>query len=47
MAFLKKGEVKVAKALGKVANLEEKLKNLTIDESFEAGMAHTRWATHG
>ncbi len=47
MAFLKKWEVKVVKALGKVANLEEKLRNITIDNSFEAGMAHTRWATHG
>ncbi len=45
VAILDAGKVRVVKALGKVANLEEKLTSLVAESSI--GIAHTRWATHG
>ena len=36
----------VVKAVGKLINLEEKLKNITFSNP-SVGIAHTRWATHG
>ncbi len=38
-------DVEVFKAVGKVVNLEEKIKE--NKDSFKLGIAHTRWATHG
>ena len=40
------GSIEVAKAVGRVGNLEEKLKDLPGFEG-TLGLAHTRWATHG
>jgi len=34
------------KAVGKLVNLEEKIKNFKTD-GFAIGIGHTRWATHG
>lgn len=45
VAFLEKERMKVVRAVGKVAKLEE-----TLGEKADAGtvgIAHTRWATHG
>lgn len=38
-------ELKVIKAKGKIANLEEELKGKDLQANI--GIAHTRWATHG
>lgn len=47
----KKGEVMAFKEVGKVANLKELIAEMkpNMDETFDnhAGIAHTRWATHG
>ncbi len=45
MAVLGAGKVRVVKAVGKVANLEEKLEKVSVVGN--VGIAHTRWATHG
>ena len=39
-------EIKLYKSVGKIVNLEEKIKNENF-ENFGLGIAHTRWATHG
>lgn len=44
LAVLSKKQIKVIKSIGKVTNLENKLKSNT--NGF-IGIAHTRWATHG
>ena len=41
-----KGELKLRKSIGRVANLEEKSADLA-DSPATVGIAHTRWATHG
>lgn len=39
-------EIEVIKSVGKIKNLEEKVKNKELIKS-NLGIAHTRWATHG
>ena len=46
IALKEKDEIEVIKSVGKIVNLEEKIKGKEILES-HVGIAHTRWATHG
>lgn len=43
VAFVTQNQIKVEKEVGRVKNLEEKIKR----EQTSIGIAHTRWATHG
>lgn len=42
----KDNNIKIIKSVGKIKNLEDKLKNEYVD-NYKIGIAHTRWATHG
>ncbi|WP_353662447.1 glutamine--fructose-6-phosphate transaminase (isomerizing) [Hydrogenimonas sp. SS33] len=46
IAVMQEGEIRAFKAVGKLANLEEKTKNFET-RGLGAGIGHTRWATHG
>jgi glucosamine--fructose-6-phosphate aminotransferase (isomerizing) len=46
VAVLDEGKIRLAKAVGKVANLEDKLEAIGGLRG-TLGLAHTRWATHG
>ena len=46
IAFKNNKDVQMIKSVGKVTNLEEKLKHEKIIDC-HIGIAHTRWATHG
>ncbi|MBX3410265.1 MAG: glutamine--fructose-6-phosphate transaminase (isomerizing) [Phycisphaeraceae bacterium] len=46
IAVLHNGTLKVCKAVGRVANLEDKLESIG-NFSGTIGLCHTRWATHG
>lgn len=41
------GKINVVKAVGKVANVEEKIAALGTLNGAHCGIGHTRWATHG
>ena len=45
LAIIGSGEVHYCRAVGKIANLEQKLNGYNL--TGHCGIAHTRWATHG
>lgn len=45
IAMINDGKIECIKAVGKIHNLESKLKNWGFDSN--VGIVHTRWATHG
>ena len=45
IATSEQGKINMYKAQGKIANLEDKIKDHEISAS--TAIAHTRWATHG
>ena len=46
IALKNKHDLQIIKSVGKIKNLEEKVKNASLIKS-NIGIAHTRWATHG
>lgn len=47
VAAFANGGISVVKAVGKVANVEEKIRALGTLSGAHCGIGHTRWATHG
>lgn len=46
IALKNNDQIEVIKSIGKIVNLEEKIKSMEVIPS-NLGIAHTRWATHG
>lgn len=46
IALKNKKQIQIIKSIGKISNLEEKIKKETLIDC-NLGIAHTRWATHG
>lgn len=47
VAAFANGNLAVVKAVGKVQNVEDKVRSLGILDGAHCGIGHTRWATHG
>ncbi len=47
IAYLENSDINTYKAQGKLQNLKDKAKNITVNNSLNIGIGHIRWATHG
>lgn len=47
VAFVRDGKFETYKEVGKISNLEEKIKGIDISNIRSICVGHTRWATHG
>lgn len=47
VGFIRDGRFEIYKEVGKISNLESKLKEISLDGIKGVAVGHTRWATHG
>jgi glucosamine--fructose-6-phosphate aminotransferase (isomerizing) len=47
IAIIKENAIDIQKSIGKIVNLENKLKNMDMNFDSNIAIGHTRWATHG